>query len=939
MKKLVLAVAAVAAGVVNAVAEPAVLPASMYVQDGLVLMVDGIENAGPGQHDPAATQLVDLSGSGAVQALADGEEVREKSFLLKSGHQFTGLFARLGGMPKESLSLESVSHPWPKNGSSWAYAYNAIVVDAAYFGSICYDTRSDGGMSTYYKTSWATSSQNRRYHYIASSPHGGIANHIKASAAPLCTSVRFKANSGAAWIENASRTLRSFWDGNPTAYEDYVTIGNDKEYTEVYCVRVYNRELTDGEREQNYLIDRNRFFGEPIPGDKRLVVSIPDQKFDGIHPVTPVPKVTDLLTGKELEAGVDYEYVADGTGALGTGSCTVTGKGEYAGCESVTPFKVVSAYGAGKILYVSPDADDSADEDCLTFATAGTLSNACSRATAGTAAAPTVIVLLSGTAEEPAVYDYSGVVKSEGQYTFAIVSKDYVTIRSMDLNPTNCIVRGGGQAQDLRCLSVGAKDSVLGITFEKFAKLGHSTGDQGASYGMGAAIWAAAGTTISNCIFRGNFGTNVGAVRYGNCTDCLFVGNSNEKGSGWHVGAAGLYTSGKAKNCTFIGNTCFGESGALSLVNQEGPVADNCLFVSNAGANASYVYSNTQPVLTNCVYRENQCTAACAGSLYRCQIIGNSYSGGSTADSVGAAGANGVVAYDCLFKDNAATATDKGGGAHVKGGTYYRCIFEGGSSTKHNYSCVFSGANNATAGFKFYDCIIRNADYPNKTIYRGFIMDGCVISNVTFGGGLSLSYGAEMRNTVIAGNVCSNTLLTANSGLCVDNCLIVGNRSVQENPNGRTPLITYCNLRNCTVADNVCCSSGSTAAVGFWNLSLNSVFYGNTPYDIDGWAAGNPSTMTNCTYGTIDSAEALRGIGNFQLKKDPFLAGADAKHPWGYRPRPGKSGVVDKGFYDPAVYETITTDLGGNPRIFGKGVDIGCYEWQGPYPGLLLMVK
>jgi hypothetical protein len=40
------------------------LSAKDYIQDGLVAMWDGIENAGWGEHDPYAAEIADLSGNG-----------------------------------------------------------------------------------------------------------------------------------------------------------------------------------------------------------------------------------------------------------------------------------------------------------------------------------------------------------------------------------------------------------------------------------------------------------------------------------------------------------------------------------------------------------------------------------------------------------------------------------------------------------------------------------------------------------------------------------------------------------------------------------------------------------------------------------------------------------------------------------------------------------
>ena len=65
---------AVCASAVSAVRADT-LPLTAYIQDGLVVQYDGIENAGPGAHDPAATVWVDLTGNGHDLVLNAGDTV------------------------------------------------------------------------------------------------------------------------------------------------------------------------------------------------------------------------------------------------------------------------------------------------------------------------------------------------------------------------------------------------------------------------------------------------------------------------------------------------------------------------------------------------------------------------------------------------------------------------------------------------------------------------------------------------------------------------------------------------------------------------------------------------------------------------------------------------------------------------------------------------
>lgn len=64
MRNLKVVLAAACAVVVGCIFTAAAIPASEYVQDGLVGLWDGIENSGDRSHDDQATVWKDLSGNG-----------------------------------------------------------------------------------------------------------------------------------------------------------------------------------------------------------------------------------------------------------------------------------------------------------------------------------------------------------------------------------------------------------------------------------------------------------------------------------------------------------------------------------------------------------------------------------------------------------------------------------------------------------------------------------------------------------------------------------------------------------------------------------------------------------------------------------------------------------------------------------------------------------
>ena len=69
---------ACAGAVLGGFSASADIPASAYVQDGLVVQFDGIENAGVGRHDAASTVWVDLIGGHdmtLVEGVSGGERL------------------------------------------------------------------------------------------------------------------------------------------------------------------------------------------------------------------------------------------------------------------------------------------------------------------------------------------------------------------------------------------------------------------------------------------------------------------------------------------------------------------------------------------------------------------------------------------------------------------------------------------------------------------------------------------------------------------------------------------------------------------------------------------------------------------------------------------------------------------------------------------------
>ena len=187
-----------------------------------------------------------------------------------------------------------------------------------------------------------------------------------------------------------------------------------------------------------------------------LRIDMPDQKFDGLKPVVPpAPVVTDLLTGKTLVPDADYTYAFAGDfDRVGTCTCTVTGKGEYAGSTSTVEFKIVLAYGS--IYYAKPDG---ADDAACTMQDPGSINAALALAVAKSGNA---VYLADGD------YDVSQIATAEEEgYAFNLSNN--VTIRGMSDDRTKVRLIGGGDDNKRACFYSSSASTVRNLTVTNFS--------------------------------------------------------------------------------------------------------------------------------------------------------------------------------------------------------------------------------------------------------------------------------------------------------------------------------------------------------------------------------------------------------------------------------------------------------------------------------------
>ena len=234
-----------------------------YVQDGLVAMWDGIENAGWGVHDPNATTWKDLTGNGY-----DGESAyisrytwttnslmrKAESVTLNHGYAFDVSLAKsqqLYSAITTSSTIEIVASPTDGVSPLYNWAHQVFYISGrnksnAILGMYLQDTSL--GFAT--KAPNAARAINQIISPALSVEDLGYASisMVTDSTLGVCT---LRLNNG-----HTTTLYPTFEDRTENTYSINIpNVGNGK----THCIRIYSRPLTEAEVAANCAIDKTRF--------------------------------------------------------------------------------------------------------------------------------------------------------------------------------------------------------------------------------------------------------------------------------------------------------------------------------------------------------------------------------------------------------------------------------------------------------------------------------------------------------------------------------------------------------------------------------------------------------------------------------------------------------------------------------------------------------
>ena len=490
---------------------------------------------------------------------------------------------------------------------------------------------------------------------------------------------------------------------------------------------------------------------------------------------------------------------------------------------------------------------------------------------------------------KPSLYNLSGVYMTSSSHLRFYVSSGGM-IAGLGEKPDDTILLGGGETEKHRVLNVDGGGNYGWFTVSNMTVTGGYTSDNGGGI-QGNATTRYRHLIVSNNYAAGSNAAGGGGCMRGRAEYCLFAGNrvgsgtANKWGGGfWTDGGGGQQANliQGAWHCTFSNNWASGRGGGMNL---SGKCVD-CKFFGNSSPAGAALHVNNQ------TYTWFSGKFTNTTEITDCTFLNNAVDSNSTGGGIYNNSANNVFASNCVF-----TANGRSGGASMAHGCDF---FDSAFVCNTNYSYITSRCNLSYC--KSIDNIVTGPgdggviDYVEK---YGI----CTNINSLFKGNVMTSYGRLSK------------------GKTFINCTIVGNDS-QNGGNYGYICTPDCKLVNCVLSGN----------------KIGNQYYDIRPIYGQGTLITNALDMVNCVF-----VKSQAGVGEdwknlVNCKKVADVKFTDAAN-GDYTPMT-RSPLYDAGCQEPWLLSLVgDKDLAGNPRVFGKRVDIGAYECQKLKPGVMLIFR
>ena len=234
-----------------------------------------------------------------------------------------------------------------------------------------------------------------------------------------------------------------------------------------------------------------------------------------------------------------------------------------------------------------------------------------------------------------------------------------------------------------------------------------------------------------------------------------------------------------------------------------------------------------------------------------------------------------------------------------------------------------------------------------SNVEKDVLLDGLILQGGRQTGASGcgvITNGTTLRNCIIRNNKATTgsgalsilNVTGATKNVVIDNCLIINNESTTS-PQAMSIAVPNTEIRNTTIANNLCNTTGTTAAItgsvvykvynsivcnNYNGTTLAKSFGVSTAKELtnNAWdAAATDGTLSSnilLTSSPFVAATSFVGAANGTDKLASAIESADFKLVSG-------SSCVNAGNN---TYATASKDLGNNDRIQNTTVDMGCYE-------------
>ena len=284
--------------------------------------------------------------------------------------------------------------------------------------------------------------------------------------------------------------------------------------------------------------------------------------------------------------------------------------------------------------------------------------------------------------------------------------------------------------------------------------------------------------------------------------------------------------------------------------------------------------------------------------------------------------ANAGALVENITLENGRVKNTYGGNLSLTAGIVSNCVIRGGLAVADSGNAAGGGVVLSGAGTLTH-CVVVNNKVVGTSNYDGYAGGAVFIENGKKNGRVSNCLIANNTYVPSEGDAKAGAAGVrfggSNDNVALENCTIVANTvegSLKDDSAGIYCTTWYGKLRNNIVVGNYETGKDRNTSVKLdFNSSNNYIYHNNITDDLLIESSGNKSK---------DNI----------LVQDPSVLFNDFVN-GGFTIKPG-SAAYNKGTTSglallPAV------DLAGNPRVFGKGIDIGCYECQRK-PGAALVV-